>query len=142
MSKHREIIPYNPKLKKLAWSLRKNLTLSEVLLWNKLKNYQMLGYDFDRQKPIDNYIVDFYCKDLKLVIEIDGITHSWEEVAVNDEIRQIKLESLGTTFLRFQDIDVKKKMPIVLEHISQWILENAPRIDDRYLEKYEKQKRL
>lgn len=102
----------------------------------------MLGYDFDRQKPIDNYIVDFYCKDLKLVIEIDGITHSWEEVAANDEIRQTKLESLGVTFLRFQDIGVKKKMPIILEHISQWILENAPGIDEGYLEKYEKQKRL
>jgi very-short-patch-repair endonuclease len=72
----------------------------------------MLGYDFDRQKPIDNYIVDFYCQDLKLVVEIDGITHSWEEVAANDKIRQTKLESFGVTFRRFQDIDVKKKIPI------------------------------
>ncbi|MFT6204560.1 MAG: very-short-patch-repair endonuclease [Spirosomataceae bacterium] len=90
----------------------------------------MLGYDFDRQKPIDNYIVDFYCQDLKLVVEIDGITHSWEEVAANDKIRQTKLESFGVTFRRFQDIDVKKKIPIVLEHISPWISENAPRIDE------------
>lgn len=142
MRNHREIIPYDLKLKKLARTLRKNLTLSEVLLWNKLKSCQMFGYDFDRQKPIDNYIVDFYCKDLKLVIEIDGITHSWEEVAANDEIRQAKLESFGLTFLRLQDIDVKKKMPIVLEHISQWIAENAPSIDEKYLEKYERQKRL
>jgi very-short-patch-repair endonuclease len=48
------------------------MTLSEVLLWNELKSKQVLGYDFDRQRPIDNYIVDFYCKDLQLVIEIDG----------------------------------------------------------------------
>ena len=48
------------------------MTLSEVLLWKSIKGKQMLGYDFDRQRPIDNYIVDFYCKDLKLAIEIDG----------------------------------------------------------------------
>jgi very-short-patch-repair endonuclease len=62
----RKIIPYNPKLKPLASELRKNMTLSEVLLWNELKQKKMKGYDFDRQRPIDNFIVDFYCKDLML----------------------------------------------------------------------------
>ncbi len=62
MSKKRKIIPYNPELKDLASQLRKNMTLSEVLLWIELKNKQMLGYDFDRQIPIGDYIVDFYCK--------------------------------------------------------------------------------
>jgi very-short-patch-repair endonuclease len=70
--KCRKIIPYNPKLVPLVKKLRKNMTLSKVLLWNELKSKQVLGYDFDRQRPIDNYIVDFYCKDLQLVIEIDG----------------------------------------------------------------------
>ena len=60
----RKISPYNPKLKPLAKALRKNMTFSEVLLWNELKQKKMLGHDFDRQRPIDNYIVDFYCKDL------------------------------------------------------------------------------
>ncbi len=66
----RKIIPYNPKLKELAKKLRKQGILSEVLLWNELKQ-KKLGYDFHRQKPIDEYIVDFYCEVLDLVIEID-----------------------------------------------------------------------
>jgi very-short-patch-repair endonuclease len=70
--KCRKIIPYNPKLVSLAKQLRNNMTISEVLLWDELKSKQLLGYEFDRQRPIDNYIVDFYCKDLQLVIEIDG----------------------------------------------------------------------
>jgi len=68
------------------------MTLSEVLFWQELKGKQMLGYDFDRQRPIDDYIVDFYCKDLKLVIEIDGESHTYEKVAENDIIRQKRLE--------------------------------------------------
>ncbi|GAK52433.1 hypothetical protein U14_03684 [Candidatus Moduliflexus flocculans] len=68
----RNIIPYNPNLVPLAKQLRQNMTLAEVLLWNHLKQKQMRGYDFDRQRPIDEYIVDFYCKDLMLAIEIDG----------------------------------------------------------------------
>ncbi len=58
----RKIIPYNPELKDLARELRKNMTLSEVLLWNELKNKNILGYDFDRQRPIGNFIVDFFVK--------------------------------------------------------------------------------
>jgi very-short-patch-repair endonuclease len=62
-------------LKVLARELRRNMTLSEVLLWKELKNKSVLGYDFDRQRPIGNFIVDFYCKELALAIEIDGDTH-------------------------------------------------------------------
>ncbi len=75
------------------------MTLSEVLLWQEFKGKQMLGYDFDRQRPIDNYIVDFYCKDLQLAIEIDGESHTHEEVAENDKKRQIRLEELGVRIL-------------------------------------------
>ena len=64
----RKIIPYNPKLKPLARALRKNMTLSEVLLWQELKGKNVMGYDFDRQRPIDNFIVDFYCKELQLAM--------------------------------------------------------------------------
>ena len=101
------------------------MTLSEVLLWQKLNKKQMLGFDFDRQKPIDNYIVDFYCKDLQLAIEIDGESHDYEEASVNDQIRQSKLESLGVHFLRFDDLEVKKEMKYVLNHIYQWIVEKT-----------------
>jgi very-short-patch-repair endonuclease len=70
----REIIPYNPKLKALAKKLRETMTISEAMLWKGLKQKQ-LGYDFDRQRPIHEHIVDFYCKELKLAIEIDGESH-------------------------------------------------------------------
>ena len=76
----RKIIPYNSKLKELAKQLRQNMTLSEVKLWNELKNGQLMGYDFDRQRPIGNYIVDLFCKDLQLALEVDGITHLDEKV--------------------------------------------------------------
>ena len=59
-----KIIPYNPRLKQIARMLRKNMTLSEVLLWQQLKGKQLMGLDFDRQKPLNGFIVDFYCKEL------------------------------------------------------------------------------
>jgi very-short-patch-repair endonuclease len=55
-----------------------------VKLWNELKNGQLMGYDFDRQRPVGNYIVDFFCKDLQLAIEVDGITHLDEKVMAKD----------------------------------------------------------
>ncbi|MDR4507876.1 MAG: type I restriction endonuclease [Candidatus Brocadiaceae bacterium] len=120
----RKIIPYNPKLKELARKLRKNMTLSEVLLWNQLKQKKMLGFDFDRQRPIDEYIVDFYCKDLMLAIEIDGESHNYEEIYENDIKRQERLESLGVRFLRFHDLDIKKNLEDVLRVIEHWIKEH------------------
>jgi very-short-patch-repair endonuclease len=124
MSTKRKIIPYNPDLKELARDLRKNMTLSEVLLWNQLKQKNMLGYDFDRQRPIDNYIVDFYCKELSLAIEIDGSTHIYRDE--EDEISQKNLEKLGIRFLRFDDIEVKKNILNVLRVIEDWIQNHEP----------------
>jgi very-short-patch-repair endonuclease len=123
----REIIGYAPYLKELARKLRKNMTFGEVLLWQQLKRKQMRGFDFDRQRPIDRYIVDFYCKDLKLAIEIDGSSHDGEEATRRDKIRQDRLESLGVRFLRFADADVKQNMDMVLTTIHNWIDTNAPK---------------
>ena len=81
----RKIIPYNPKLKKLARKLRNKSTKSEVLLWNYLKGRQIKGFDFHRQKPIGNYIVDFYCSELLLAIEIDGESHYGNEEKDNGD---------------------------------------------------------
>ncbi len=117
----REVIEYAGYLKELARKLRNNMTLGEVLLWQRLKRKQMRGYDFDRQRPIDRYIIDFYCKDLKLAIEIDGSSHDGEAAKVNDRIRQERLESLGVRFLRFSDTDVKQNMDMVLNAIEHWI---------------------
>ena len=121
--KRRTIIPYSPKLKELARKLRKSSTLSEVLLWQHLKGKQMLGYDFHRQKPVDNYIVDFFCNELMLAIEIDGVSHEFEEVYVKDMAREQRLESLGVHFLRVDDREVKKDINNVLQAIENWILE-------------------
>ena len=76
--KQGKIYHYNPKLKQRARQLRNNSTLSEVLLWNELKNGKMKGKDFHRQKPIENFIVDFFCPELALAIEIDGTSHDKE----------------------------------------------------------------
>ena len=103
------------------------MTLSEVLLWNELKNKNILGYDFDRQRPIGNFIVDFYCKDLALAIEIDGDTHIYRYDY--DEERQRELEKLGVHFLRFDDIEVKKSMTNVLKVIINWIEQHQPTPD-------------
>jgi very-short-patch-repair endonuclease len=124
-SGRREIIDYERYLKELTRKLRQNMTLGEVLLWQHWKQKQMRGYDFDRQRPIDRYIVDFYCKDLKLAIEIDGSSHDGEEAKVNDEIRQERLESLGVRFLRFNDVDVKRNMEMVMNSIELWIEESS-----------------
>ena len=117
------IIPYNPELKELARKLRKNMTYAEVMLWKVLRNKTLLGFDFDRQRPIDNYIVDFYCKELKLAIEIDGGSHDLENIALNDRIREINLKSLGVTILRFKETEIRKDIKKVLSIIENWVME-------------------
>ena len=124
--RHRKNYPYNPALKKRARELRNNSTLSEVLLWNELKNGKMKGKDFHRQKPIMDYIVDFFCPELGMAIEIDGGSHDNENACRNDRERQEKIEELEIQFLRFNDLDVKRNMTGVLKVIEQWIDEHTP----------------
>jgi very-short-patch-repair endonuclease len=120
----RKIIPYNPALRQLARQLRKQSTLSEVLLWQQLNGKQLMGYDFHRQKPIDNYIVDFFCHELMLAIEIDGCTHN--DKVECDLNREQRLGQLGVRVLRFQDTDVKQNLSGVLDAIAGWIKEHTP----------------
>jgi very-short-patch-repair endonuclease len=120
----REHIPYKPYLKKLARQLRNNSTLSEVLLWQELKGRKMSGFDFHRQKPLDNFVVDFYCSELKLAIEIDGDSHNYK--FEEDVARQRKLERFDIHFLRFTDLEVKQDMLNVLRTIEIWILDQQP----------------
>ena len=116
------IIRYNPKLKEIARKLRKNSTKTEIYLWNELKNKKLMGYSFKRQKPIGNYIVDFYAPKLNLVIEIDGITHDFK--IESDTIRQEYLQSLPLTLLRFKDSDVRNNLNGVIMSIKDWIEKN------------------
>jgi very-short-patch-repair endonuclease len=118
------IIPYNSILKERARILRKNMTRGEVLLWTKLSRKQMCGYDFDRQRPIDNYIVDFYCKDLRLAIEIDGWSHAVKGAV--DVARQKLLEGLDIQFLRFTEQEVLADLQSVADQIEMWIQRETP----------------
>jgi very-short-patch-repair endonuclease len=108
-----KVLHYNPSLKVLAQKLRQQGILSEVLLWKKIKN-KSLGIEFHRQVLIDNYIVDFYCHELMLTIEIHCNSHHIEEITINDIHRQEKLENLGVHFIRFEDLQVKKNMNNVI----------------------------
>ena len=119
-----KIIPYDPKLKEFAKQLRKNSTLSEVLLWQNIKN-KALGVQFHRQVPLLDYIVDFYCHELMLAIEIDGDSHLYKYEY--DAKRQGELEKAGVVFIRFSDLDVKQNMFSVglsLEQVVQELMGN------------------
>ena len=85
----------------------------------------MLGYDFHRQKPIDQFIVDFFCNELNLAIEIDGGSHETDEAYEKDKKRQEHLENIGIKFLRFKESEVRNNMRGVLDAIENWIRENT-----------------
>lgn len=122
MKPRRKIIPYNPILKERARFLRNNSTNSEIVLWHYLKNKQLLGYDFDRQRPVDNYILDFFCYDLMLGIEIDGITHDDDIVKLRDARKEARLNELGITILRFDDTDVRLNPQYYVNLLKEWIV--------------------
>jgi len=119
----RTIIPYNPKLKEFARQLRNNSTKTGILIWQKLKRKQMYDYDFHRQKPIDNYILDFLCYELILSIEIDGYSHELIDVIEKDTKKTKKMKQFGITVLRFSDVQVLKVMENVLRAIEQYIID-------------------
>lgn len=116
-------IHYNPKLKEIARKLRNNSTKAEIKLWNYLKGKQLKGYDFHRQKPVGNHIVDFFCNGLMLAIEIDGYTHSFEETFEKDAIKSQKLSDIGIKILRFSDEEVMNNIEGVLKCIENFITE-------------------
>jgi len=120
----RNFLKYNPSLKEKARELRNNSTNTEILLWKYLKDKQLCGLDFHRQKPIDEFIVDFFCPELMLAIEIDGLSHIGKEEY--DMERQSKLEKLGVRFLRFKDEDVFYNCDFVMREIEKWIAVNKP----------------
>lgn len=115
-----KIIPYNPKLKLFARELRKNSTLTEVLLWQKIKQ-RALGVQFHRQVPMLNYIVDFYCHEIGLAIEIDGSSHNHKYLY--DAKRQGELEKEGVKFIRFSTEEIKQEMFSVLIILQEKINE-------------------
>ena len=117
---------YNKRLRPLARQLRNNSTAAEIRLWCEvLRKGQLLGYSFLRQRPVNGYIADFLCKQLKLVIEVDGVTHQWEENVQRDEQNDKRLQELGFTVLWFTDQQVKDQLSLVRELLVEWIEEKT-----------------
>lgn len=102
--------------KPIRHKLRKNMTKSETVFWKYIKG-KNLGYLFRRQHSIGKYIVDFYCPFLKLIIEVDGITHLDEDIYENDIIRQKYLENLGLKVLRFSSEEILLNLHPLLENL-------------------------
>ena len=115
------MLPFNKHLKPYARDLRKNMTDAERYLWSKIRRKQLKSYQFYRQKSIGNYIVDFYCPAVKLVIELDGGQHYTPEGKTSDEKRDNYLASLGLTVLRFSDREVFTNIDGVLKKIYRYL---------------------
>ncbi len=112
---------YNKNLRKFANENRHKMNKAEACLWKYVLRAKMTGYTFNRQRPSLNYITDFMCKELKLIIEADGITHTYEGAAERDKIRQDNLEFVGFTVIRFQNIDILKNIDWVRFEIMKTI---------------------
>jgi len=110
-------LPYNPQLIARAREMRKHPTLAERKLWGYLRNFPVKMW---RQKPINQFIVDFYCPKLKLVIEVDGDSHFTQEGLVYDQERTQILENYGLKVVRFTNYEVLNNFEVVCEKIMSY----------------------
>lgn len=94
------------------------MPLAEKLLWAKLRSKSVNGYKFRRQYSVEKYVIDFYCPQLKLAVEIDGESHFIEGAEDADRNRQSEIEQFGITFLRFTNIDIYENLDAVLSTIA------------------------
>jgi very-short-patch-repair endonuclease len=99
------------------------MTKAEACLWKYALRNKMMGVIFNRQRPILNYIADFMCKELKLIIEVDGFSHTFEKVIENDKIRQDNLERMGYKIVRFSDKEVLTNIQQVRNRIFEIVTE-------------------
>ena len=117
------MLKYNPRLKNIARQLRENMTESERLLWSRLRGKQLKGIQFYRQKPIGDYIVDFYAPKAKLVIEVDGSQHKENQHHEKDKRRDDFLSDASLKVLRFNSNEVLKNIDEVAEVIFRTVVE-------------------
>nr|WP_322622872.1 endonuclease domain-containing protein [uncultured Flavobacterium sp.] len=115
-------LPSNPKLKDWSKKLRKAGNYPEVVFWKQVNRKQFYGIDFDRQRIIGNYIVDFYVKSLGLVVEIDGTVHNEQEMY--DERRDKFLVSLGLNVYRISFYSILHDLDNVMLNLEKHIIEN------------------
>jgi len=119
------VLQYKPQLKTRARSLRTNLTDAERRLWSRLRRKQISGIQFYRQKPIGNYIVDFYAPVIRLVVEVDGSHHLDTRQTRYDAQRSESLKRLGLKVLRFDDRQVLTQTEAVVEEIFRIVREKT-----------------
>ena len=100
-----------------ATELRKTLTPAERILWGELRNRKLEGFKFRRQHPVSDYIVDFYCHEKRLVVEVDGKVHKRVEAHEYDADRTAELNALGLKVIRFDNVEVTSNLRHVLERI-------------------------
>ncbi|MGD8559316.1 MAG: endonuclease domain-containing protein [Gammaproteobacteria bacterium] len=110
---------YNPKLKTTARTLRKRMTDSELKLWSRIRRKQIAGLQFYRQRPIGNYIVDFYCPGAQIVLEVDGSQHMNKPATQNDQYRDSYLKQQGIKVLRFDNLQIVKQLDAVVEEVHR-----------------------
>ncbi len=121
------MLNYNPNLKHIARGLRSEMTGSESLLWSRLRRKQLLDVQFYRQKPIGNYVVDFYAPNAKLVVEVDGSQHLGLEHRQNDGERDAYLTSAGLQVLRFSNTKVLQEIDAVVDAILKTLSASSRR---------------
>ena len=110
----------------IARKLRKSMTRQEVKLWGKLRELREIGHHFRRQSPLASYIVDFECRRSRLIIEVDGHQHGFDEHRLRDKIRDKVLADLGFRILRFGNFEVDREFDGVLEAIRLALEEPHP----------------
>ncbi len=116
-----KIIPYRRDLKKRAQEFRKNQTDAEEELWQRIRK-KSLGVEFHRQVPMLDYIIDFYCHEIGLAIEVDGSSH--DNNFLEDAQRQGRIEEYGVRFIRFSNKEILTEMDLVLKNLRESISES------------------
>ncbi len=118
---------YNKRLQSFAHENRYEMTKAEACLWKFVLSSKKLGYTFNRQRPVLNYIADFMCKELKIIIEVDGYSHFLDEIIIKDEKKQKELENIGYTVIRFQDSEILNQ----IDRVSIAILNCIEQIESK-----------
>ncbi len=105
----------------IARLLRKQQTEAEEILWQLLRNRKVCNLKFRRQHAFENYVLDFYCHEMKLVIEADGSIHNQPDVKVYDNARTKRLNEVGITVLRFTNDEIEKNPTTIIKTIENWV---------------------
>jgi very-short-patch-repair endonuclease len=114
----------NRELVRNARVLRSNMTKAEIILWSRLRSKKINGFKFRRQQPIFDYIVDFYCNELKLIIEVDGEIHSERENHKNDLKRDTILKRNSYHIIRLSNVEIETQIDLTIKKITSFITTN------------------